>query len=113
MNEASCMVYIAVFLALPPALLTARTFDKRCMPWTLILGVSVIGGWLLVNLAYMFYMNAWELRMSVSAGKGAMARTERDLFLQFGWLIGLGYLLPWLFLYCLFVFVRWMLTSRR
>jgi hypothetical protein len=113
MNEASCVVYVAVFLALPPALLTARSLDKRRMPWALLLGVSVIGGWLLVNLAYRFYVNGRAVRMSVNGVHRAMASPARDDFLlQFGWLIGFGYLLPWLFLYCVFVFVRWMLASR-
>ena len=30
----------------------------------------------------------------------------------FGWLFGPVYLLPWLFLYCVFLFGRWMLTRR-
>jgi hypothetical protein len=29
-----------------------------------------------------------------------------------GWLLGPVYLIPWLFLYCVFIFGRWMLASR-
>jgi hypothetical protein len=104
MNKAACVVYVGVFLALPPALLLTRLFDKARMPWVLLLAVSVIVGWLLVNLAYMFYINGLH---------GAIARSPRDDFLfQFGWLLGPVYLMPWLFLYCVFIFGRWMLVSR-
>lgn len=114
MNDASCVVYVAVFLALPPVLLVARAVDKGRMPWALLLGASVIGGWLLVNLAHMFYVNGMEVRMSVNGMQGGIPRSATDDFLfQFGWLLGLGYLLPWLFLYCMFVVARWMFAAAR
>lgn len=114
MNEASCVVYVTVFLALPPVLLAARALDKGRMPWALLLGVSVIGGWLLVNLAYMFYVNGMELRMSADGLQGAMVHSARDDFLfRFGWLLGVAYLLPWLFLYCMFVVARRMFAAAR
>jgi hypothetical protein len=113
MNKAACVVYAGVFLALPPALLLTRLFDKARMPWVLLLAVSVIVGWLLVNLAYMFYINGLDVRMSVNGVHGAIARSARDDFLlQFGWLLGPVYLIPWLFLYCVYIFGRWMLASR-
>ena len=114
MNAASCVVYVAVFLALPPVLLAARALDKGRMPWLLLLGVSVIGGWLLVNLAYMFYVNGLAVRMSVNGLQGEIARPASDDFLfRFGWVLGLAYLLPWLFLYCMFVVTRWMFAAAR
>lgn len=115
MNKAAFIVYIGVFLALPPALLMARWFDKARMPWVLLLAVSVIIGWLLVNLAQMFYVNGLMVQMS-AAGNGMPGGTHafpRNNFLfEFGWLFGPVYLIPWLFLYCIFVFARWMLARR-
>ena len=114
MNDASCVVYVAVFLALPPVLLVARALDKGRMPWALLLGASVIGGWLLLNLAYMFYVNGMEVRMSANGLQGAIPRSATDHFLfRFGWLLGLAYLLPWLFLYCVFVVSRRMFATAR
>ena len=114
MNEASCVVYVAVFLALPPVLLAARALDKGRMPSALLLGVSVIGGWMVVNLAYMFYVNGLQVEMSVNGLQSGIARPARDDFLfHFGWLLGLAYLLPWLFLYCMFAVARWMFATAR
>jgi len=115
MNEAACIVYIGGFLVLPPGLLMARLFDKARMPWVLLLAVSVIAGWLLVNLAHMFYVNGLLVQMSV-AGEWKSGETHglpgNDFLFRFGWLLGPVYLMPWLFLYCAFVFMRWMLASR-
>jgi hypothetical protein len=115
MNKAACIVYIGGFLALPPALLMARWFDKARMPWVLLLAVSVIVGWLLVNLAYMFYFNGLLVQMSATGDlrHGELnAFTKNDFLFSFGWLLGPAYSMPWLFLYCVLVFVRRMLTSR-
>ena len=114
MNEASCVVYVAVFLALPPALLTARAIDKTCMPWRLLLAVSLVGGWLLANLAHRFHIQALALQMAATGTQGAAGGFAQDNFVfHFGGVIGLVYLLPWLFLYCVFVVARWMFVSRR
>jgi hypothetical protein len=115
MNEAACIVYVGVFLLLPPALLVARWFDKARMPWVLLLAASVIAGWLVVNLACMFYVNGRLVQMSFSEPglHGEFnASGETDFFLRFGWLFGPVYLFPWLFLYCFLVFGRWMFARR-
>ena len=115
MNEAACVVYIGGFLALPPALLMARLLDRARMPWLLLLAVSMVLGWLLVNLAHMFYVNGLFVQRSFAgdAVRVTHGYPKYDFLFEFGWLLGPVYLLPWLFLYCGFVFVRWMLTGWR
>jgi hypothetical protein len=52
--------------------------------------------------------------MSANGLHGEIARSARDDFLfRFGWVLGLAYLLPWLFLYCIFVVARWMFATAR
>jgi hypothetical protein len=116
MNEAAYMVYIGGFLVLPPALLSARVFDKARMPWILLLGVSVIGGWLLVNLAQMFYVNSLLVKMAINGNPVSWdygGLEGNDFLLTFGWLFGPAYLLPWLILYGAFLFMRWLIGGRR
>jgi hypothetical protein len=76
----------------------------------------MIGGWLLANLAQMFYANGLEVRM-LAAGEvlhGQWGVVPRyDALFRFGWLLGPLYLLPWWGLYCAFLFMRWMLSSPR
>jgi len=114
MNDAAFIVYIGVFLVLPPVLLMTRLLDKARMPWVLLLAVSMIVGWLLVNLAHVFYVNGLLMQMSAT-GEG-MPRSHgyatNDILFAFGWLLGPAYLVPWLFLYCCYLFVRWMLAGR-
>jgi hypothetical protein len=113
MNKAAFIVYVGVFLALPPALLLTRLFDKARMPWVLLLAVSVVVGWMLVNLAHMFYINDQLVQMSAySVPAQTPGYRSNDFMFTFGWLFGPVYLLPWVFLYCVFLFARWMLTSR-
>ncbi len=115
MNDAACVVYIGGFLALPPVLLMARLLDRARMPWLLLLAVSMVAGWLMVNLAHMFYVNGLLVREAF-AGNGMSARPgypKNEFLFEFGWLLGPAYLVPWLFLYCAFLFARWMLTGWR
>ena len=115
MNEAACVVYVALFLVMPPALLFTRWLDPVRMPWVLLLGVSMIGGWLLANLAQMFYANGMEVRMMMAGDRlhwQGLAPRYDGLF-KFGWLLGPVYLLPWWGLYCACLFMRWMLSSPR
>jgi hypothetical protein len=113
MNKAAYIVYIGAFLMLPPALLMARWFDKARMPWVLLIAVSAIAGWLLVNLAYMFCINDLLARISARGTQGETIAFRRDDFLfQFGWLFGPVYLMPWLFLYGIFIFARRILANR-
>jgi len=114
MNQAAFIVYVGVFLLLPPALLMARLFDKARMPWVFLLAVSVVGGWTLVNLAHMFYVNGLLVQMSAYSVPPAQTHGFRanDFMFTFGWLFGPVYLVPWLFLYCAYLFVRWMLKNR-
>ena len=114
MNESACIVYIGVFLAMPPLLLAARLFDRTSMSWKLLLVVSVVGGWVLVNLAYMFYLDSLQVQIGVTHEVMIGKPESRDNFLlRFGWLLGPVYLLPWLIMYCCIEFLRWMLTTRR
>jgi hypothetical protein len=44
--------------------------------------------------------------------QGTQGFATNEFLFKFGWLLGPAYLLPWLFLYCAFIFARWLLTSR-
>jgi len=114
MNKTAFIVYIGMFLALPPALLMTRLFDKARMPWIFLLAVSAIVGWSLVNLAHMFYFNGLLVQWATTANapRPTHGYPKDDFLFRFGWLLGLAYLVPWLMLYCGFVFVRWMLGHR-
>ena len=108
MNEFACVVYVGVFIAMPPLLLLARAWDKQRMPWIVLFVTSAIVGWLLVNLAYWFYVNGLLVEMSQAGdSRNAAYLSPRDQFLfRFGGLFGPLYLLPWLFLYGVIVLVR-------
>lgn len=115
MNKFACIVYVGVFLALPPILLGSRLLDRTCMTWLQLFAASAIGGWLLVNLAHWFFLNSLRVQMSLAGNPGASqhASQSSEFLFNFGWLLGPAYLLPWLFAYLAFVFARWLWRSRR
>jgi hypothetical protein len=55
-----------------------------------------------------------KLAIHENAVNPALDGFQSDNFLfQFGWLFGPVYLLPWLFLYGAFLFMRWQIGGRR
>jgi hypothetical protein len=114
MNEFACVVYIGVFLIVPPLMLMLRLRDNQLMPWRVLFGVAAIGGWLLLNLAHQFHVNGVLVERSL-AGHPANApwMSPRSQFLfTFGGLFGPIYLLPWLCLYAGIVLGRWLWRGR-
>lgn len=113
MNQALAGLGLALFAALPPAVLLARYRVGPSLPWWAVAVIVAGGGWLTINLGNHFYGEyACEaVRGVVNPPAEALARCTddgaRDVHaLLFGWLYALVYALPFHALFALSASVR-------
>jgi hypothetical protein len=108
MNQTLAYLGLALFIALPPAVLLARYRLGRSMPWWVVLLIIAGGGWLLVSFASYFYGEYMceIVRGALDPTGEALARCTKDgarnvFALLFGWLYGPLYSIPYILLFAL------------
>lgn len=113
MNEVFAYLGLALFAALPPAVLIARYRLGAAIPWLMILFVIAGGGWFFVNFANYFYgqYTCEAVRGMLNPTEEALARCTndgaRDVFtFLIGWLYALIYSVPFFVLFGLSVWAR-------
>src|SRR5262247_1339828 len=115
MNKAFYLIDIALFLLAAPALLSVRFVRPKRMPWWLLGILAALCGWVFSNLSVFFYYeHLYDLVIEAGGVEVAPADlvddwqadgAKRVFAFLFGWLYGLVYLIPWLFVYGLFCLV--------
>jgi uncharacterized membrane protein YhaH (DUF805 family) len=108
MYEMLHLLCLALFLALPPALLIVR-FRNNKPGWWLLLTMIMMLGWFFVFASFVFYhehigdliAQNHELPEDWDGDGASGAAT-----LFFGWLISLIYSLPWLAMYVFIAGIR-------
>lgn len=108
MNQGLAYLGLALFVALPPAVLLARYRHGHSIPWWVVVLIIAAGGWFLVNFGNYFYgeYTCEPVRGISNPPEEALARCTndgaRDVFaLLFGWLYALLYSLPYFLLFAL------------
>lgn len=106
MNQTLAYVGLALFAALPPALLSARYRRGQAIPWWAVVVLIALGGWVLVNVANYFYGEyvCEPVRGVSNPPEEALARCTNDgarnvFTLLFGWLYALIYSIPFFLLF--------------
>src|SRR5204863_408468 len=109
MNQAYYTTCIALFFAAAPLLIAVRLAKPKRMPWWLLSILAALLGWVFSNLAVFFYYEHLDDLLAQAGGiNGAPEElidewqsdgAKRVFALLFGWLYGLMYLVPWLFVY--------------
>ena len=111
MNHTLAIVCQVLLAFGAPALVTARFFWPRRISWWLVVLLSAVLGWGLINLI-VYFNQAHTADLVLSAGGFDKAPPElldqwaRDsgpkaFAILFGWVSGLVYLLPWLLIYAI------------
>ena len=123
MNEAYYTTCIALFFAAAPLLIGVRLAKPKRMPWWLLSILAALLGWVFSNLAVFFYYEHLDDLLAQAGGiNGAPEElidewqsdgAKRVFVLLFGWLYGLIYLVPWLFVYCVYRMVQRAAAYRR
>lgn len=98
---------------LPPLMLAVRFTRPGKMPWWLVLLVIAVGSWLLVNATVFFYyehlgalIHSQENPPQELIDRWAADGAKRVFALFFGWLYGLLYSVPFLFMYLVAFWIR-------
>ena len=99
-----------------PLLIGVRLAKPKRMPWWLLSILAALLGWVFSNLAVFFYYEHLDDLLAQAGGiNGAPEElidewqsdgAKRVFALLFGWLYGLIYLVPWLFVYCVYRMVQ-------
>ncbi len=113
MNLVLAYLGLALFLALPPFVLFARSRFGESFPWWAVVLIVAGGGWLFVNVWNYFY-GAYncELVFGVeNPPEDALARCTNDgarntFALLFGWLYALIYSIPFFLLFAVVAWIR-------
>ena len=123
MNEAYYTTSMALFFAAAPLLIVVRLAKPKRMPWWLFSILAALLGWVFSNLAVFFYYeHLHDLLVRAGGINGAPEElieewqsdgAKRVFALLFGWLYGLIYLVPWLFVYCVYRMVQRAAAYRR
>ena len=123
MNQAYYTTCIALFFAAAPLLIAVRLAKPKRMPWWLLSILAALLGWVFSNLAVFFYYEHLDDLLAQAGGiNGAPEElidewqsdgAKRVFALLFGWLYGLMYLVPWLFVYWVYRVVQRAAAYRR
>lgn len=96
-----------------PSVLATRFVKSKIMPWWLVFLVITVGSWLLTNATVFFYyehlgalMHSQENPPQELIDRWAADGAKRVFALFFGWLYGLLYSVPFLFIYLAAHFIR-------
>ena len=113
MNPALAYLGLALFVALPPAVLVARYRHGQSIPWWTVVLIIAVGGWLLVNFANYFYGEyvCEPVRGVRNPPDEALARCANDgarnvFALFFGWLYALLHSIPFFLVFALAAWAR-------
>jgi hypothetical protein len=113
MNQVLAYLGLALFVALPPAVLLARHRLGQSIPWWTVVLIIAGGGWLFVNFGNYFYgqYTCESVNGVWNPAEGALARCTndgaRDVFtFFFGWLYALLYSIPFFLLFGLAAWLR-------